>query len=131
VTSDSEKDWRNRVFIETPEGGISMRAMDDSVSFADAAYLPACIPNPLDLTLGGDTRIPFFTEAKALARLMVFTASGYKVYESSEYKSVAGLTDMHWRGTDDEGRTVPGGIYVYAVVADGKILRRDKIAVVR
>jgi flagellar hook assembly protein FlgD len=104
-----------------------MKAMDDSHHFD--ATPSACIPNPLDLT-AGEHRIRF-VQAKAMARLMVFTASGYKVYESSEFKSVAGLTDMHWRGTDDEGRAVPGGIYVYAVMADGKILRRDKIAVVR
>jgi hypothetical protein len=131
VTGDSEKDWRNRVFIETPEGGITMKSMNDSASIIDAARLPACIPNPLDLTSGGDTRIPFFVEAAVEARLMVFTASGYKIYERSESKSLPGLAYMRWPGTDDEGRSVPGGIYVYAVVADGKILRSDKIAVVR
>jgi hypothetical protein len=131
VTPESEKNWRNRVFVETPEGSISMKALDDSASSYDAEHLPASIPNPLDLSKGGVTRIPFFVEAKAMVQLLVFTASGYKVYESSEYKRVTGVTDMLWQGTDNDGRPVPGGIYVYAVVADGKILRRDKIAVVR
>ncbi len=131
VTSESEKNWRNRVFIETPEGGISMKALDDSASSYDAERLPACIPNPLDLSQGGITRIPFNVEAKAMVHLLIFTASGYKVYETEEFKNTPGVADMRWQGTDNDGRPVPGGIYVYAVVADGKILRRDKIAVVR
>jgi hypothetical protein len=131
VTTESEKNWRNRVFVETPEGSISLKALDDSTSSYDAEHLPACIPNPLDLSKGGVTRIPFFVEAKTMVQLLLFTASGYKVYEFTEYKTATGVTDMLWPGTDNDGRPVPGGIYVYAIVADGKILRRDKIAVVR
>jgi len=131
VTGESERIWRNRVFIETPGGSITMKTMDDSTSSYDAEHLPACVPNPLDLSKGVATRIPFITGAKALVHLMVFTASGYKVYEDTEFKNTAGVTDMLWRGTDDEGRPVPGGVYVYAVVAEGKVLRREKIAVVR
>jgi hypothetical protein len=42
-----------------------------------------------------------------------------------------GLTEIEWNGADGDGRPVPGGIYLYAIVADGKVIRRDKIAVVR
>jgi hypothetical protein len=131
VTRESEKDWRNTVFIEKTGTGISMKALDDSTSFFDAVKLPACIPNPLDFSKGNSVQIPFQLESKALVHLLIFTVSGYKVYESAEFKNVPGLTKMIWKGTDDNGRAVPGGIYPYAVVADGKVVRRDKIAVVR
>lgn len=130
VTDESKTNWRNTVIVEKTGAGISMKTLDDSTSSFDAGKLPACIPNPLDFSKGNSIRIPFRMETNALVHLFIFTASGYKIQEFTESKN-AGLTEIEWGGTDSAGRPVPGGIYLYAIVADGKVVRMDKIAVVR
>ena len=66
------------------------------------------------------------------ARVQIFTLSGRLVW--SEVKKYRGKKDweIRWIGVNQSGFVVNSGVYIYAITAaDGELLERNKIAVIR
>ena len=93
--------------------------------------LPASIPNPFIAGEFQDVRIPFFLDEAGLVRISLFSASGFKVFDTEFDYDTEGMHMYRWDGRDVNGEIVPSGVYVYLVVQDVNLIRREKLAVVR
>ncbi|MBN1893702.1 hypothetical protein JW906_04380 [bacterium] len=96
----------------------------------DHAEVPAGYPNPFFLRRHGAVRLPFRLENAAVVRLIIADAAGFVIWENQAYFQ-GGNQEWTWNGRDEGGAEVPTGVYLYAVVADGAVVRREKIAVIR
>ena len=93
------------------------------------ADLPSAIPNPFIPGEWPEMKIPFPLEAPDEVTLTVYTSQGYRIYQQSSYFT-ADVHAFQWDGTV-HGEPVPGGIYVYTVTGNGRLIRREKIAIIR
>ena len=92
--------------------------------------LPASFPNPFMITNHAMTTIPFLLEEPGNIHIMIARSSGYLVKDENQYYE-SGLQLYYWDGKDDRGESMPSGIYVYIVTSGSKLIRRDKIALIR
>jgi hypothetical protein len=83
-------------------------------------------PNPVRPT----TRIAFvLADAdRAGAGLRVFDAAG-RLVRTFDQRFTSGLNEVVWNGTDDRGRQVPAGVYLYRLSAGGLDFTRKMILV--
>jgi flagellar hook assembly protein FlgD len=58
-------------------------------------------------------------------------ASGFCVKKDEKYYPGNGLQLYCWDGKNEVGEQVSSGIYFYLVASEGKVLRKNKFAVVR
>ncbi|MBN1782846.1 hypothetical protein JW948_17045 [bacterium] len=91
--------------------------------------LPVCLPNPFIPDQGIELRIPFFLEEPDVAELSVFSSQGALVYHERKYFPNTQVLQFLWNGRNGQG-PVPSGIYLYVIVSNKKILRREKFAVI-
>ncbi len=70
-------------------------------------------PNPFNPT----TTIRYVLHHSVSARLMIFNLKGQRVKQFVAQKKSAGMYDIVWDGTDDNGRNVADGIYIYTIQA--------------
>lgn len=96
-------------------------AMDeDNLSFADNTpvvdfQLLGNHPNPFNPA----TQISFVSGQSGPARLAVYDVTGRLVYDEG-FVAVAGTNSLTWRGVNNHGAGVSGGVYLYRVeTADG------------
>jgi hypothetical protein len=130
--------WRNYFCVERSGHVSAMAALNDTIQPTKAESLPASIPSPCDFSKYSFVSIPFTLTQFISVHLYVFSSSGYKVVDKTFEVNDPNLAmrnigeyKIEWNGLDDGGNPVAGGIYVYAIVADGKVVRREKIAVLR
>jgi hypothetical protein len=83
-------------------------------------------PNPCS---SGGTSIGFSLARSGTARLLVFDVQGRTVRRLVDGTCPAGFQSVVWDGTDDRGTTVPSGIYLYRLEADGRANVRKLIRV--
>jgi len=98
--------------------------------FAPLDWLPAAFPQPFHPALHGEMKIPFTLQEAGTVRLALYTLSGYRLLEETAHFS-GGLHFFRWSGLDSRDHPVPAGVYLYVLEADSRVLRREKIAVVR
>ena len=91
--------------------------------------LPSAIPNPYIPGEWPEMKIPFSLEAPDEVTLTVYTSQGYRVFQQSLYFS-ADVHAFQWNGTV-HGEPVPAGIYLVTVTGNGRLIRREKIAIIR
>ncbi|MBU8869337.1 MAG: MBL fold metallo-hydrolase [Gemmatimonadales bacterium] len=73
-------------------------------------------PNPFNPT----TEIMFYSEQGGSGLLRIFDVSGKSILDRG-FQAESGSNKLSWRGTDNRGRIVPGGVYLYSVsTPDGK-----------
>jgi sugar lactone lactonase YvrE len=75
-----------------------------------------CWPNPLR----DSATIRLALPSAVSARLGVFTADGRRIATLLDGGVIRGRADISWKGMDDRGRPVPGGIYFYRLDAGGR-----------
>jgi hypothetical protein len=91
--------------------------------------LPSAIPNPYIPGVWPEMKIPFSLKAPDVVTLTIYTSQGYRIFQDSDYFSA----DVHaflWDGTVD-GKVIPTGIYLYTITGKGRLIRREKIAIIR
>lgn len=85
------------------------------------ATLSANYPNPFRNT----TTIEYSLPATTNVLLEVFSITGEKVKTIAESEQARGTFKATWNGSDDTGRQLPGGIYLYRLkTADATLTRR-------
>ncbi len=85
---------------------------------ASVLGLTAASPNPF----AGQTAIAFALPQGGPARLGVYDPSGRLIRTLAAGSLGAGIHSYAWDGADDQGRAVPGGIYLYRLEAEGRTL---------
>ena len=93
--------------------------------------LPASIPSPFVVGMHSELKIPFRSDASQKVKVMIFSSSGFKVKEEEMYCETEGVHMYTWDGRDGRGECVSGGIYVYVVTSGSRVLRKEKLAIVR
>jgi hypothetical protein len=87
---------------------------------ARALVLEQNRPNPFN----PGTSIRFYLPSKSPVRLDVFDIRGALVRRLADGTFDAGPHVREWDGTDDDGRPVASGVYVYRLTADRKSMTR-------
>jgi hypothetical protein len=88
-------------------------AVDDGTEVAPAIVSPlAAYPNPFNPA----TRVALEMARAGHARLDVVDLRGRRVAVLHDGLLPAGRHEMEWRGRDDAGRAVPGGVYLARLV---------------
>ncbi len=84
---------------------------------AEAARLAPNYPNPFNPS----TRLRFVLPAAADVDLTIHDVAGRRVAVLYEGRLPAGEHERDWRGCDDAGRALPGGVYLARLRADAQI----------
>ena len=96
-------------------GGIQIEGLT-SPPAVDRVALYQNRPNPFNPA----TTIPYELEKDGPVRLSVFDVHGRLVRELLDGVAVGGQHWVTWNGTDQDGRAVASGVYLYQIDADGK-----------
>ncbi len=90
---------------------------------AGPAKLHANYPNPFN----PKTTFSFELEYADQVKLQVFDATGRLVRTLIDGEVGAGRTQVEWNGTDDQGRALPSGVYLYRLKAAGIMYSRPAV----
>jgi len=96
---------------------------DADTPVAGPTRLLANYPNPFN----PKTTFSFELEHADQVLLQVFDASGRLVRTLIDGECSAGRTQVEWKGTDDQGRELPSGVYLYRLKAAGMIYGRPAV----
>jgi hypothetical protein len=95
---------------------------------------PMNYPNPFDPGTQS-TAIGYSLTKASNITLTVHDASGTtlvrKTYSSDSNGGRAGYNEVTWDGKSDAGDYVGNGIYLYIIVADGKVVSKGKLSVIK
>lgn len=85
-------------------------------------------PDPFSEEVEIGFRLP---AAAALVNVWIYDVEGQRVRRLLNGAPAAASGAVHWRGEDDAGRALPGGVYIVVVEAsvDGRVLRSRKVVV--
>jgi hypothetical protein len=103
---------------EPPPVGVDL-AGEPRPHAAVALRLLPSVPNPFR----DATTLAFELPHGARGEIRVFDASGRLVRQLPAAAAAAGRSSVAWDGTDDAGRDLPSGTYVYELRADGASVR--------
>jgi len=78
-------------------------------------------PNPFSST----TTLSYSVPASGYMSLDVYDLTGRLVSRLTSGDSPAGSNSLQWAGTDDDGKPVPGGVYVIRLTAGGDTVTRS------
>lgn len=101
---------------------ITLLELDQQVSINDNAELPDRFkleqnyPNPFN----SSTTIKYALASDGFVRLTVFDLAGRRIATLVDGLQGAGLHQVVWNGTDDEGEAVTSGVYFYKIEIEGK-----------
>ena len=109
--------------IETETGTAVTEEYDAT---PDAFALEQNYPNPFN----SSTTLRFSLPAPAHVELAVYNLSGQRLATLVEREQATGTHQVRWDGTDDAGRAVATGIYVYRMRA-GEAQRTRKLLLLR
>jgi hypothetical protein len=107
-----------RVFTAAPVPEMSRSELNEGAISVDRVVKPAVfglaqnMPNPFNPS----TTIQFSLEAHGETRLLVYSVTGQLVRTLVSGQREAGWHTAVWDGTNDVGRAVGSGIYIYRVV---------------
>lgn len=79
----------------------------------DGFYLYRAYPNPFNPATAISYQLPTFSHAQ----LKIYNLQGQKIKTLVDEFQEAGLKSVVWNGSDDQGRKVATGIYVYQLTA--------------
>jgi len=82
-------------------------------------------PNPFN----PQTQIGFALPAPSMVRLKIYNATGRLVRTLVDGSLSEGVHSQRWDGTDDSGRRVASGVYLYRLETSGRTLSRKLIMV--
>ncbi|MCK4305349.1 MAG: right-handed parallel beta-helix repeat-containing protein [Candidatus Eisenbacteria sp.] len=107
-----------------PVGCTGSSAITEPAAAPAEVFLNACRPNPLSAW----TRITYGVPAglsQMLVTIKIYDAAGHRVRTLVDASQPQGYHSAQWRGDDDRGLRVAGGIYFYQLsVGDERLSRR-------
>ena len=112
----------------TLEEGEDLENVDYPAALLE--WRPAAFPQPFSPSEHEEVKIPFDQLEPGSVRLTLFTASGLQIFNKTQYFT-EGLHFFGWDGLDDSQQAAPGGVYIYVLEGDAKVIRTDKIALIR
>jgi len=87
-------------------------------------------PNPFDPGSDITTTISYTLSKASSISLYLFDLAGNtiakKTYSSDQSGGKAGYNEVTWDGKSDAGNYVGNGIYIYLIIADGKVIQNGK-----
>ncbi|MFT5085777.1 MAG: hypothetical protein ACI906_000447 [Candidatus Latescibacterota bacterium] len=92
-------------------------AVEENQATPNAFALGANYPNPFN----AGTAIPYVTSAPGSVELNIYDVRGALVRQLVSRSLPGGPHLTHWDGRDEAGRSVGSGLYVYRLVAEGKV----------
>ncbi|HEX7071955.1 MAG TPA: FlgD immunoglobulin-like domain containing protein [Rhodothermales bacterium] len=116
---------RSSFFLEVTDGCSRVLYVDPQIDW-EASTIPSTVelaqnsPNPFNPT----TNIQFNLNASADVRLAVFDLLGRQVRLLIDATLEPAAYTVTWDGTDDGGRQMPSGVYLYRVTAGGNSVAR-------
>lgn len=93
------------------------------IALPDRVVLSQSFPNPFDL----GTTIRFALPRTGTVTLNVYTLTGQRVRVLADGEFGPGDHSVAWNGTDQSGRRVPSGVYLYQLRTEGVTLTRKTI----
>ena len=99
---------------------------DDSATVPETALLFQNYPNPFN----PETVIRYQLSAASYVRLTVYDLLGRQVKRLTETRQPAGSYAQTWDGTDDSGKKVVSGVYLYRIAA-GPFTRTMKMLLMK
>lgn len=119
-------------------GAVQRRAViyklaTDQISDMDDEQLPTAVvlggnhPNPFQ----GETVISYTLSRSASVELTVYDALGREVSTLVDEFRPPGIDHVVWKGTDESGRSVAPGLYLYRLVTDGRSTAEGQMILVR
>jgi len=91
--------------------------------------IPLNYPNPYDPATG-NTTIGYTLSKPANISLNIFDLSGNLIYKqaytSAQEGGKAGYNEITWNGQSNGGNYVGNGIYIFVIIADGKVVQNGK-----
>ena len=100
---------------EAGQFALPLAALGGAFARLDGFVLGANYPNPFNPS----TIIPYELAATSQVRLDVFNALGQRIVKLVDGAQGAGAYSAQWDGTDEAGRAVGAGIYIYRLTVDG------------
>lgn len=110
--------------------------MDGKINFSDVIKITLGGPGHFELRpaypnpFNPDTRIQFSLPERERVRLEIFNDSGQKVKTLINRVLEAGVHDVIWFGENDQGQSLPSGVYFYRIEA-GKKLASRRVVLIR
>lgn len=96
--------------------------------------VPLNYPNPFNAG-SEDTAISYLLSRNSNITLSIHDLSGTtiakKTYSTGSAGGRAGYNEVAWDGRSDAGDVAGNGIYVYLIIADGKVVSRGKLTVLK
>jgi hypothetical protein len=131
IIAELPASWRcNAALYDPAIALVSISGSTDDSMGKTNATLPPAYPNPF--VPGSQlVRIPFFPGQDGSARVQIFSASGYRIWELDMDCKAGAFAWFVWDGKDEHGSFVSSGIYPYVIIQDQTILRRAVFAVIR
>ncbi len=84
----------------------------DDTGFAYGTHLLPCTPNPFSTV----TTIGYQLTATNSVELTVYSIDGRLIRTLASGQQSAGDYSVSWNGTDETGRPVPSGVYIYKLL---------------
>jgi hypothetical protein len=132
LSSEDYAYWKCVAVIESSGQEVSFILFDGTQESSFGDDLPASYPNPFVLDKDAYTTIPFNLKESCNVTMTVYSVSGFRVRKKEQYFEAGDLpSNFRWNGLDDNGQPVPGGVYIYTIHDGSRLIRRDKVAVVR
>lgn len=95
--------------------------------------LTYALPNPFNRSASTETTLNYSLEGNFSTRIYLFDLAGNLIWQQSyaagDNGGRSGMNSVAWDGRSLFGETVANGVYVYKVVADGRVLAKGKIIV--
>lgn len=115
----------NISFILTDFFGEVATGLQGSVvsSIPQKYTLEKNVPNPFN----GETQIRFDIPERAEIHLAIYNMLGQQIRKLVDYEINPGRHHVHWDGTDDMGRDVASGIYIYRLTGNNISLHEKMI----
>ena len=89
----------------------------DMQEAADKSYAVSISPNPFQQS----TTVTFRLPQEANVAVEVYDTNGRRIRELWRGRSRPGRHQVRWDGNDETGHSVPSGVYLYRIEADGKV----------
>jgi len=123
---DNESGVSLEVSLADRAGNKTVESLDTTVkSVPGQFFVEQNVPNPFNPL----TTITFITTSDRKVKIEIYDILGRKVRDLTNGFFPAGTHRVVWDATDDSGRTVSSGTYLYRVITDSYLITRKMVFV--
>jgi len=88
-------------------------------------------PNPLSLSSHASTQIDFSLSTPADVEITIYNIKGQKVKNIMNNQLAAGDHSAQWNGTDEFGKSVSTGVYLYKLSVNGNVKQIKRCTIIK